>query len=137
MALTCCRAAAATRRRRWNTVGALARTAAKAFDVRPLAAALEKTLKSPTPNAGAFFVRGPGAHRRAGGTGRGHSPFAALLRRRAPQQRPLRRNSHADLGAAEQALMDRRAGGVTVRADAPSGETPPSCAGNNRRAITE
>ena len=107
MALDVLRAAGRHPDAAMETVGALARTAAKAFDVRPLAAALASTEVARRRAPRALPMRGPRSHRRARGPGRGQFALRHAVRRCAPHSAHFAQFGTADLGAAEKALMDR------------------------------
>ena len=109
MALDVLRAAGRAPDAAMETVGALVRTASTAFDVRPLAEALEQDAEVARRRAPrALPVRGPGAARRAGRAGRGQLAVRHALRRRAPRRLPRSRSSAPPISAAPRpALMDR------------------------------
>ena len=105
---TCCAPPAVIPRRRWKPLGALARTASKAFDVRPLAGALEKTLKSPDAERRArFLCEGLARLAALAALAEANSPFAALYGDARLNNAHFAQFGTADLGQAEQALMDR------------------------------
>jgi putative acyl-CoA dehydrogenase len=108
MALDVLRAAARHPEATMETVSALARTAAKAFDVRPLAAALEKTLKSPDAERRArFLCEGLARIAALAALAEANSPFATLYGDARLGTAHFAQFGTADLGQAEQALMDR------------------------------
>ncbi len=108
MALDVLRAAGRHPDAAMETVGALARTAAKAFDVRPLAGALEKTLKSPDAERRArFLCEGLARIAALAALAEANSPFATLYGDARLNNAHFAQFGTADLGAAEQALMDR------------------------------
>ena len=108
MALDVLRAASRHPEAAMETVGALARTASKAFDVRPLAGALEKTLKSPDAERRArFLCEGLARIAALAALAEANSPFAALYGDARLNNAHFAQFGTADLGQAEQALMDR------------------------------
>jgi putative acyl-CoA dehydrogenase len=108
MALDVLRAAARQPEAAMETVGALARTAAKAFDVRPLVGTLEKTLKSPDAERRArFLCEGLARIAALAALAEANSPFAALYGDARLNNTHFAQFGTADLGAAEQSLMDR------------------------------
>ena len=108
MALDVLRAAGRQPDAAMETVGALARTAATAFDVRPLVAALEKTLKSPDAERRArFLCEGLARIAALAALAEANSPFATLYGDARFNNAHFAQFGTADLGASEQALMDR------------------------------
>jgi putative acyl-CoA dehydrogenase len=108
MALDMLRAAARHPEAALETVGALARTASKAFDVRPLAATLEKTLKSPDAERRArFLCEGLARIAALAALAEANSPFATLYGDARLNNAHFAQFGTADLGQAEQPLMDR------------------------------
>ena len=108
MALDVLRAAGRQPEAAMETVGALARTAAKAFDVRPLAAALEKTLKSADAERRArFLCEGLARIAALAALAEANSPFAMLYGDARLNNTHFAQFGTADLGSAEQPLMDR------------------------------
>jgi putative acyl-CoA dehydrogenase len=91
-----------------ETVGALVRTASNAFDVRPLAMALEKTLKSPDAERRArFLCEGLARLAALAALAEANSPFATLYGDARLAGFPFSQYGAADLGNSETALMDR------------------------------
>ena len=108
MALDVLRAAGRAPDAAMETVGALVRTASKAFDVRPLAAALEKTLKSPDAERRARFVcEGLARLAALAALAEANSPFATLYGDARLTGFQFSQFGAADLGGSETALMDR------------------------------
>ncbi len=108
MALDMLRAAGRAPDATMETVGALVRTASKAFDVRPLAVALEKTLKSPDAERRArFLCEGLARLAALAALAEANSPFAALYGDARLTGFQFSQYGAADLGSAETALMDR------------------------------
>jgi len=108
MALDVLRAAGRQPEATMETVGALARIAGKAFDVRPLAATLEKTLKSPDAERRArFLCEGLARIAALAALAEADSPFATLYGDARLNNTHFAQFGTADLGAAEQPLMDR------------------------------
>jgi putative acyl-CoA dehydrogenase len=108
MALDVLRAAARQPEAAMETVGALARTAAQAFDVRPLAGALEKVLKSPDAERRArFLCEGLARIAALAALAEANSPFAALYGEARLGNTRFAQFGTADLGSAEAALIDR------------------------------
>jgi putative acyl-CoA dehydrogenase len=89
-------------------VGGLVRTASKAFDVRPLAVALEKTLKSPDAERRArFLCEGLARLAALAALAEANSPFATLYGDARLSGFQFSQYGAADLGTAETQLMDR------------------------------
>ena len=108
MALDVLRAAGRQPEATMETVAALARTAAQAFDVRPLVAALERTLKSPDAERRARFLCESLSRIAAlAALAEANSPFATLYGETRLNGGHLAQFGTADLGASELALMDR------------------------------
>src|SRR6478672_11262904 len=108
MALDVLRAAGRAPDATMETVGALVRTAAAAFDVRPLAAALEKTLKSPDAERRArFLCEGLARLAALAALAEANSPFATLYGDARLSGFQFSQYGAADLGSSETALMDR------------------------------
>jgi putative acyl-CoA dehydrogenase len=84
------------------------RTASAAFDVRPLASALEKTLKSPEAERRArFLCEGLARLAALAALAEANSPFATLYGDARLGGFHFSQFGAADLGASEAALMDR------------------------------
>jgi putative acyl-CoA dehydrogenase len=108
MALDVLRAAGRAPDATMETVGALVRTASNAFDVRPLAMALEKTLKSPDAERRArFLCEGLARLAALAALAEANSPFATLYGDARLAGFPFSQYGAADLGNSETALMDR------------------------------
>jgi putative acyl-CoA dehydrogenase len=108
MALDVLRAANRAPDATMETVGALVRTASKAFDVRPLAVALEKTLKSPDAERRArFLCEGLARLAALAALAEADSPFATLYGAARLSGFQFSQFGAADLGNNETALMDR------------------------------
>src|SRR4029077_4055966 len=108
MALDVLRAAGRHPDAAMETVRALARTAAKAFDVQPLASALEKTLKSPDAERRArFLCEGLARIAALAALAEANSPFATLYGDTRFAKFHFSQYGAADLGTSETALMDR------------------------------
>jgi len=108
MALDVLRAAGRAPDATMETVGALVRTAGQAFDVRRLAAALEKTLKSPDAERRArFLCEGLARLAALAALAEANSPFATLYGDARLTGFPFSQYGAADLGASEAALLDR------------------------------
>ncbi|MBS0526448.1 MAG: acyl-CoA dehydrogenase family protein [Proteobacteria bacterium] len=108
MALDVLRAAGRAPDATMETVGSLVRTALQAFDVRPLAAALEKTLKSPDAERRArFLCEGLARLAALAALAEANSPFATLYGDARLTGFQFSQYGAADLGSAETALMDR------------------------------
>ncbi|MGE5150094.1 MAG: acyl-CoA dehydrogenase family protein [Rhodospirillaceae bacterium] len=108
MALDVLRAAGRAPDTTMETVGALVRTASTAFDVRPLAMALEKTLKSPDAERRArFLCEGLARLAALAALAEANSPFATLYGDARLTGFPFSQYGAADLGSSEIALMDR------------------------------
>jgi putative acyl-CoA dehydrogenase len=108
MALDVLRAASRSPDATLETVGALVRTASKAFDVRPLAVVLEKTLKSPDAERRArFLCEGLARLAALAALAEANSPFATLYGDSRLAGFHFSQFGAADLGTAETALMDR------------------------------
>jgi putative acyl-CoA dehydrogenase len=108
MALDVLRAAARAPDAAMATVGALVRTASQAFDVRPLATTLEKTLKSPDAERRArFLCEGLARLAALAALAEANSPFATLYGDARLAGFHFSQFGTADLGASETALMDR------------------------------
>ncbi len=108
MALDVLRAAGRAPEATMETVGALVRTASTAFDVRPLAMALEKTLKLPDAERRArFLCEGLARLAALAALAEANSPFATLYGDARLTGFPFAQYGAADLGRSETALMDR------------------------------
>ncbi|HYD07679.1 MAG TPA: acyl-CoA dehydrogenase family protein [Reyranella sp.] len=108
MALDVLRAAGRAPDATMETVGALVRTAGQAFDVRPLAVALEKTLKSPDAERRArFLCEGLARLAALAALAEADSPFATLYGDVRLTGFHFSQFGAADLGASDSALMDR------------------------------
>ncbi len=108
MALDVLRAASRQPDAAMETVGMLVKTASQAFGVRPLAAALEKALKSPDAERRArFLCEGLARLAALAALAEANSPFAALYGDARLNNTHFAQFGTADLGEAEQALMDR------------------------------
>jgi putative acyl-CoA dehydrogenase len=108
MALDVLRAAGRAPDATMETVGTLVRTAGKAFDVRPLAAALEKTLKSPEAERRArFLCEGLARLAALAALAEANSPFATLYGDARLKGFHFSQFGAADLGSSETVLMDR------------------------------
>jgi putative acyl-CoA dehydrogenase len=108
MALDMLRAAARQPEATMETVGALARTAAQAFDVRPLVSALDRTLKSADAERRArFLCEGLARIAALASLVEANSPFATLYGDARLSGFHFSQFGAADLGSAETALMDR------------------------------
>jgi putative acyl-CoA dehydrogenase len=108
MALDVLRAAGRAPDATMETVGALVRTASTAFDVRPLAVALEKTLKSPDAERRArFLCEGLARLAALAALAEANSPFATLYGDTRLAGFQFSQFGAADLGSSETALMDR------------------------------
>ena len=108
MALDVLRAAGRAPDAAMETVGALVRTASQAFDVRPLAVALEKTLKSPDAERRArFLCEGLARLAALAALAEANSPFATLYGDARLTGFHFSQFGAADLGASDTALMDR------------------------------
>src|SRR4029077_10334251 len=108
MALDVLRAAGRHPEAALETVGALARTAAKPFDLRPLAVALEKTLKSPDAERRArFLCEGLARIAALAALVDAKSNFGALYGGARLAANHFGQFGTADLGSAETSLMDR------------------------------
>jgi putative acyl-CoA dehydrogenase len=108
MALDVLRAAARAPDAAMATVGTLVRTASQAFDVRPLAATLEKTLKSPDAERRArFLCEGLARLAALAALAEANSPFATLYGDARLAGFHFSQFGAADLGGAEVSLMDR------------------------------
>jgi putative acyl-CoA dehydrogenase len=108
MALDVLRAAGRAPDAAMETVGTLVRTASQAFDVRPLAMALEKTLKSPDAERRArFLCEGLARLAALAALAEADSPFASLYGDARLGGFHFSQFGAADLGTSETALMDR------------------------------
>ncbi len=108
MALDVLRAAGRQPEAAMETLGALVKTASRAFDVRPLASALEKTLTSPDAERRArFLCEGLARIAALAALAEANSPFAALYGDARLSNTHFAQFGTADLGSSEQALMDR------------------------------
>jgi putative acyl-CoA dehydrogenase len=108
MALDVLRAAGRQPEAAMETLGALVKTASQAFDVRPLASALEKTLTSPGAERRArFLCEGLARIAALAALAEANSPFAALYGDARLGNTHFAQFGTADLGSSEQALMDR------------------------------
>ncbi len=108
MALDVLRAAGRQPEATMETVGMLVKTASQAFGVRPLAAALEKTLRSPDAERRArFLCEGLARLAALAALAEANSPFAALYGDARLNNGHFAQFGTADLGPSEQALMDR------------------------------
>jgi putative acyl-CoA dehydrogenase len=108
MALDVLRAAGRTPDATMETVSKLVRTASQAFDVRPLAVALEKTLKSPDAERRArFLCEGLARLAALAALAEANSPFATLYGDARLTGFHFAQFGAADLGGNETALMDR------------------------------
>src|SRR4051812_2292981 len=107
MALDVLRAASRSPDAAMATVGTLVRTASEAFDVRPLASALEKTLKSPDAERRArFLCEGLARLAALAALAEAKSDFATLYGDTRLGANHFGQFGTADLGSAETALMD-------------------------------
>ncbi len=108
MALDVLRAAGRAPDATMETVAELVRTASQAFDVRPLAMALEKTLKSPDAERRArFLCEGLARLAALAALAEANSPFATLYGDARLTGFQFSQYGTADLGRSETALMDR------------------------------
>jgi putative acyl-CoA dehydrogenase len=108
MALDVLRAAGRAPDATMEMVGGLVRTASTAFDVRPLAVALEKTLKSPDAERRArFLCEGLARLAALAALAEANSPFATLYGDARLSGFQFSQYGAADLGTAETQLMDR------------------------------
>ena len=108
MALDVLRAAARQPEATMETVGALVKAASRAFDVRPLAAALERTLTSPDAERRArFLCEGLARIAALAALAEADAPFASLYGETRLGQMQFGQFGAADLGGSEQTLMDR------------------------------
>jgi putative acyl-CoA dehydrogenase len=108
MALDVLRAAARQPEATMATVGALVHQASTAFDVRPLATALETTLKAPNAERRARFIcEGLARLAALAALAEANSPFAALYGETRLSGFQFSQFGAVDLGSAETALMDR------------------------------
>jgi putative acyl-CoA dehydrogenase len=108
MALDVLRAAARQPEATMDTVSRLVRTAAQAFNVAPLAQALEKTLKSPDAERRArFLCEGLARLAALAALAEANSAFATLYGEARLGNAHFAQFGTADLGTSETALMDR------------------------------
>jgi len=108
MALDVLRAAGRAPDATMETVGALVKTASQACDARPLAMALEKTLKSAEAERRArFLCEGLARLAALAALAEANSPFASLYGDTRLGQTHFGQFGTADLGSHETALMDR------------------------------
>lgn len=108
MALDVLRAAGRAPEATMETVGALVRTASRAFDVRPLAEALEKTLRSPDAERRArFLCEGLARLAALAALAEADSPFATLYGDARLTGFHFSQFGAADLGDSDTTLMDR------------------------------
>jgi putative acyl-CoA dehydrogenase len=108
MALDVLRAAGRAPEQAMETVGVLVKLAGTAFDVRPLASAIEKTLKAPDAERRARFVcEGLARLAAVAALAEANSPFATLYGETRLNGFRFSQFGAADLGGAETSLMDR------------------------------